>query len=816
MSTNEDNTDATSNSVYTSQSKNLNETIQIYLRLRPCRDGTNQHKHIDISSDQKQIDIRVPVEDQGYVNNTIRKHSFKFDKIFDVKTTQETMFNEVAKDVINSTIDGYNGTIFAYGQTGSGKTYTITGGVESIDLRGIIPRTLSYIFEETRKRTLFNWKIYISYLEIYNNDGFDLLYDNGEKKYELESLPRVRIRENQSKQLILTGLSIHQIDNFQEGMALLMLGDDNRVVAETPKNDASTRSHCLFMIQIESQKIGEDKKTLSKLHIVDLSGSEKPSKSDLSGIRMAEALNINISLFYLESVIIEINNRSKYIPYRNSMMTMCLRDSIGGNCKTRMIANLSSDFEDVFESLSTCRFAQRVALVKNNAVVNEVVDPGILIQKQKSEIEELKNELAMLKGKNQKSFLEKEDLDECQKIVNEFLADETFTKKVECNDRLMIQECFNIIKVKYKDIEKKLKATNGEIVLNGTQDLDKLIALETENKRLNAEIEKLKEMLKNREDEMRVVLNNMETNNGNTGHKTLVNRIQQEENEAINSIKNNILGDLVKFDTLSNANISRINNNESSMINLNLNETTSGINNNNNNQNEQSYPVPTPLIKDINKANTFIKNPNSKEINIQLFKQRETSFLFFRNNYYLKDVEIQNQEKIKQKMEEGKSVLKEYQEIEAKIDKIKKEIENIRKLKILDDKKEKEEELTKKENVFITEFTSLRPIRKNKMDQLKALRNEIKTMQTIDSNFQVTKIKNFEFWSETMIKKLDFESKYGTINLVTNTASQNVLTNKSISMTTNNLNNLSSISHASELNDRLMKKVDQFKAKLNL
>lgn len=167
-------------------------------------------------------------------------------------------------------------------------------------------------------------------------------------------------------------------------------------------------------------------------------------------------------------------------------------------------------------------------------------------------------------------------------------------------------------------------------------------------------------------------------------------------------------------------------------------------------------------------------------------------------------------------MEEGKSVLKEYQEIEAKIDKIKKEIENIRKLKILDDKKEKEEELTKKENVFMTEFTSLRPIRKTKMDQLKALRNEIKTMQTIDSNFQVTKIKNFEFWSETMIKKLDFESKYGTINLQTNTASQNVLANKSISMTSNNLNNLSSISHASELNERLMKKVDQFKAKMNL
>ena len=103
----------------------------------------------------------MPVNEQGYVNNTIRKHTFKFDKIFDCATTQEQIFNEVAKDVIDSAIDGYNGTIFAYGQTGSGKTYTITG-VESISMRGIIPRTLSYIFEEIKKRTLYSWKIYIS------------------------------------------------------------------------------------------------------------------------------------------------------------------------------------------------------------------------------------------------------------------------------------------------------------------------------------------------------------------------------------------------------------------------------------------------------------------------------------------------------------------------------------------------------------------------------------------------------------------------------------------------------------------------------
>ena len=764
------------------------------------------------------------------MNNTIRKHTFQFDKIFDSKTNQEEIFNEVAKDVIDSTIDGYNGTIFAYGQTGSGKTYTITGGVESINLRGIIPRSLSYIFEEIKKRTLYSWKIYISYLEIYNNDGYDLLYENNNyndpsKRYELENLPRVRIRENQNKQLILTNLSIHEIDNFQEGMALLMLGDENRVVAETPKNDASTRSHCLFMIQIESQKIGEDKKILSKLHIVDLSGSEKPTKTELSGIRMTEALNINMSLFYLEQVIIEINNnleqviieinnKSSYISYRNSMMTMCLRDSIGGNCKTRMIANLSSDFDDIYESLSTCRFAQRVALIKNNAVVNEVVNPEILIQKQKSEIEELKQELAILKGKNQKSFLEQSDLDECQKIVNEFLNDDSFNYKIEIKDRLMIQECFNIIKKKYKEMEQKLKVSNGEIVLNGNQDLDKIISLETENKALKAEIQKLREMLNNRDEEMKVLLQNMENKQNNYrqigGNKTLLQRIQQEENEAINKIKNNILGDLVKFDNLTNSNISRMN--DTNILPSNLDETKiTQINNNNNN----NYPVPPNLLKDINAANSYILNPNSNEINFELLKERNRAYLFFKENYYLKEVGKENKEKIKEKMKKGKEIAEEYTKLSSKIQILKKKIEDIRKLRILDESKAKDENLNKEEEELMKQFTSMKQIEKGQKEKLKSLHSEIKTMETVDNNFDITRIKNFEFWSEIMMKKIDFESKYGKIKLNNGSSIVSSTNSRSNSiLNESNNNNLDvSISKASELNDRLSKKIEEFKKK---
>ena len=690
----------------------LNETIQIYLRLRPCRNGSYKHEHIEINSSQTSVDVRVPINEQGYVNNTIRKHSFRFDKIFDCATTQEQIFNEVARDVIDSAIDGYNGTIFAYGQTGSGKTYTITGGVESISMRGIIPRALSYIFEETKKRTLYTWKIYISYLEIYNNDGYDLLSDTGaggtQRRFELASLPRVRIRENKSRQLILTNLSIHEVDNFQEGIALLMLGDDNRVVAETPKNDASTRSHCLFMIQIESQKIGEDVKTLSKLHIVDLSGSEKPSKTELTGIRMTEALNINISLFYLEQVIIEINNKSGYIPYRNSMMTMCLRDSLGGNCKTRMIANLSADFEDVLESLSTCRFAQRVALVKNTAIVNEVVDPAILVQRQKSEIEELKAELAMLKGKNQKSFLEQSDLEECEKIVNEFLEDETYTKKIELNDKLMIQECFNIIKKKYKFLEKKVETTNkNEIVLDSNFDKDKLIELENENKKLQGEIERLKELLKNRDEEMQIVLKNIET-----GKKMpLVQRLNKEDEEKINSIKNSVLGDIVKFESLNNSLVSKIpgaggNNINNTTINseLNINLNDSKISSNTK-QIQQQPQVPHELLKEINLANSYVKGISPNDVDLNLLKEQNKAYWLFRQHYYKNDIGAENKNKLKERMMEGKKLADDYQKLTVEIQGVKKQIERIRKIRILDESRAKDPELDKEEEQLMEKFT---------------------------------------------------------------------------------------------------------------
>ncbi|CAE8717633.1 unnamed protein product, partial [Polarella glacialis] len=173
------------------------------------------------------------------------------------KPTGEEVFNVVAKPVIEDVLQGINGTIFAYGQTGSGKTFTITGGSERYADRGIIPRTIAYLFEEFQNRKDASYRLYISYLEIYNNDGYDLLCREDSAK-KLEDLPKVQLREDEDGNIHLRNLSVNMAQKAEDALNLLFLGDTNRVVAETPMNDASTRSHCMFILWIDSTQTGSD------------------------------------------------------------------------------------------------------------------------------------------------------------------------------------------------------------------------------------------------------------------------------------------------------------------------------------------------------------------------------------------------------------------------------------------------------------------------------------------------------------------------------------------------------------------------------
>lgn len=374
-------------------------------------------------------------------------------------TRQETVFDKIAKDVIESCFEGYNGTIFAYGQTSSGKTFTMTGGAERYADRGVIPRSLSYIFGKIQKTTTHQYNVNISYLEIYNDAGYDLLDENHSSK-NLFDLEKVQVFQNESEQLVLKNLSVHRAENEEDALNLLFIGDTNRVVSETPKNDASTRSHCIFVIQIEAQKLGEDVKTVSKLHLVDLSGSERPSQTGVNGKLLKEACHINGSLLQLSMCIQILNKKAKnpgnndYVPYRNSMMTMVLRDSLGGNCKTKMIATVSHASEDLYESLSTCRFARNVSMIQNKMSRNERVDPGVIISRLKKEVAELKAELAMAKGGEQREHLNGEDIERCNLMVKDFI-DSNEHKTMVLPDRLMINQCFYYFKNLYKNLEKK-------------------------------------------------------------------------------------------------------------------------------------------------------------------------------------------------------------------------------------------------------------------------------------------------------------------------------------------------------------------------
>uniref|UniRef100_A0A8C8A2Y9 Kinesin family member 6 n=1 Tax=Oryzias sinensis TaxID=183150 RepID=A0A8C8A2Y9_9TELE len=370
------------------------------------------------------LDFLLPRDlSDGFVNNKRESYKFRFKKVFDQHAKQEDIFENIARPVADSVLAGFNGAIFAYGQTGSGKTFTITGGAERYADRGIIPRTLSYLFERFSQDSSTVYTMHISYLEIYNELGYDLL-DPRHEASRLEDLPKVLIMEDADQNIHLRNLSLQQAANEEEALNLLFLGDTNRMIAETPLNQASTRSHCIFTVHLCRREPGSATLQRSKLHLVDLAGSDRVSKTGLNGVLLTEAKYINLSLHFLEQVILALSERSRsHIPYRNSMLTSVLRDSLGGNCMTTMIATLAVDKRNLDESISTCRFAQRVALIKNEAILNEELDPVLLIAHLKEEILTLKKQLATMMGEQKDEQLTADEMLKLEELIEAFLND---------------------------------------------------------------------------------------------------------------------------------------------------------------------------------------------------------------------------------------------------------------------------------------------------------------------------------------------------------------------------------------------------------
>eukprot|EP01006_Ploeotia_vitrea_P014799 TRINITY_DN4054_c0_g1_i1.p1 TRINITY_DN4054_c0_g1~~TRINITY_DN4054_c0_g1_i1.p1 ORF type:complete len:723 (+),score=70.71 TRINITY_DN4054_c0_g1_i1:34-2202(+) len=432
------------------------DTIKIYLRIRPSNNVSNNFT-VDKGFDDDKVSFHMDKLNQGYINNTKENWKFKFNRIYLPETKQEDIFEGIAKDVADNVLAGYNGTIFAYGQTGSGKTFTITGGDASYHHRGIIPRSIAYIYEQLAKQTGLEWTTRISYLQIYNEKGSDLL-NRGQDAKTLDELPKVTIHED-SDEVVLHGLDMHIAKSTEDALSLLFLGDTNRMCCETPMNQTSTRSHCIFTVAIEAKQPGSTVVRRSKLHLVDLAGSERVGKTGVEGNLLTEARYINLSLHYLEQVIVALQEKMEgkrdHIPYRNSMMTQVLRDSLGGNCKTVMIATAHSQDTFMDETISTCRFAMRVASIQQDAKINEETDPKLLVKKLRAEIAELKDELAFYKKGDQSDdrVLSIDEVEKCKALVKEYLDNADPDAKLSGlqGDMSRMMFCYRLMKEQIKD-----------------------------------------------------------------------------------------------------------------------------------------------------------------------------------------------------------------------------------------------------------------------------------------------------------------------------------------------------------------------------
>ncbi|XP_010560195.1 PREDICTED: kinesin-like protein KIF9 [Haliaeetus leucocephalus] len=368
---------------------------------------------IKFGPDNKTIDIYIRKDaKKGVVNNRQTDWSFRLDGVLH-NTSQELAYETVAKKLVSEALTGYNGTIMCYGQTGAGKTYTMTGATAEYKHRGIIPRAIQQVFKATAHSVDPFITVRISYLEIYNETLFDLLStmtSNGTSDMQMAVV-------DCPQGVYVKGLSIHSVSHEEDALNLLFEGETNRMIAEHTLNKNSSRSHCIFTIYIESRfRVFSDVKCInSKINLIDLAGSERLSKTGSEGQVLKEATYINKSLSFLEQIIIALADPKRdHIPFRQSKLTHVLKDSLGGNCNTVLVANICGEAVHVEETLSSLRFATRMKWITTEPILNETYDREGTVKALEKEIILLKQELAMHDSLVNRSFVTYDPLTDIQ------------------------------------------------------------------------------------------------------------------------------------------------------------------------------------------------------------------------------------------------------------------------------------------------------------------------------------------------------------------------------------------------------------------
>ncbi|XP_067856536.1 kinesin-like protein KIF3B isoform X2 [Heptranchias perlo] len=369
------------------------ESVKVVVRCRPMNEkeiAGGYGRIVDIDVKLGQILVKTPRGGPSELPKT-----FTFDAVYDYNSKQVELYDETFRPLVESVLLGFNGTIFAYGQTGTGKTYTMEGLRSDPERRGVIPNSFEHIFTHISRSQNQQYLVRASYLEIYQEEIKDLLAKDQTKRLELKERPDTGV--------YVKDLSSFVTKNVKEIEHVMNVGNQNRSVGSTNMNEHSSRSHAIFVITVECSEVGLDGENhirVGKLNLVDLAGSERQAKTGAQGERLKEATKINLSLSALGNVISAlVDGKSTHIPYRDSKLTRLLQDSLGGNAKTVMVANIGPASYNCEETLTTLRYANRAKNIKNKPRVNE--DPKDAL------LREFQEEIARLKAQLEKRGVDK-------------------------------------------------------------------------------------------------------------------------------------------------------------------------------------------------------------------------------------------------------------------------------------------------------------------------------------------------------------------------------------------------------------------------
>ena len=481
-----------------------NDNIKVIIRIRPKIEREYSSLANNIITDNSSLIIQTRKE----------KKYFTFDYIANEDSSQSEIFTKCAKDICDSILEGYNGTIFVYGQTGAGKTYTLLGpkfsnsnepfshvemnsnSMHSSFLinqgylsyiykkeeegKGILPRAIEYLFYKKEKliedenendpNVQTSIEFECSFLEIYQEQISDLLDNNHDKSLIIRDLNNGVFIENLSK---------IKINSQEEAYSLIREGIKYRHIASTNMNKESSRSHAVFSLYVTNKsKYKSTNKIVQKhsvFHLIDLAGSERQKHTKCEGIKIKEAGKINKSLMQLSHVIknlSEIASRKKtvkvkslHIHYRDSKLTHLLKDSLGGNAKTCIIANISPATENLQETLSTLIFAQNAKLIKNKAIINEELNTTLFMDDMNHKIN---NEIydEMMRTREQFNSIKNENA-YLLSIVNEINNERSSVIQINKNNLVSMYKKYKtsseIVEGEIDNYKKELRAKEKEL-----------------------------------------------------------------------------------------------------------------------------------------------------------------------------------------------------------------------------------------------------------------------------------------------------------------------------------------------------------------